>query len=292
MEVLQTQSVQIQNSNEDLSSIPAKFDSQLSTEEMEEMEELLETFAAKYVGRGIWNMFMTLVFNLKFKIPAGYTAMNCITIIHYNFMHYCRDIYCLICRVHAAKYIANHKIIERLFDISKSDMDEKEKNLLITYEYFVWFYNFRNSANSFAEKTPPELEEVIRHFNGDSSTINPSDFDYENIHYGIWHCIFLLITKCFQLDQIKAVYFIIVNYMKYLPEKQKAIFNEFRKQNDVTELFDDDSIQMEDLCISFFEWAYVLYSEMNGQSGLRVFSENVVRDAYYNISFCTKACGK
>lgn len=273
-------------------SIPIEKESKLSDKHKSEKEELLDTFTAKYVGRGIWNMFMTLVFNLKFGLPEKTSAFSCISIIHHNFLMYCKDIYCLVCRGHAAKYITKHKIIDRLDEIDKNVEDEQEKTALITYEYFNWFYNFRNSANSFANKQPPELNDVIRFFSGDESSIEEDDFTYDKIQTGIWHCFFILITRCYTKDHVSATFFLIANYMKFIPEKQKNLYLEFRARNDFLEIMSDPEMTSEELCVELFEWSYALYNFVNSNSDIRVFNKDVISDAYYNMAYCSHACGK
>lgn len=280
-------SIKHHNSN----SLSVEFQSKLTSEYKSEKDELLDTFAAKHVGRGIWNMFMTLVFMLKFGLPDGHSALECVSLIHYNFLHYCRDIYCLVCRVHAAKFISNHKITEKLYELNREIEDEDEKNSLIIYEYFNWFYTFRNSANSFANKQGPEFNDVIRFFSGEESSINNEDFTYDKIHVGIWHCFFILITRCYNKDHVKATYFLIGNYMKFLPTLQKNLYLEFKARNNFLELISDEELTSEELCVDLFDWTYALYNFINSNSEMKVFSKDAVSDAYYNMAFCSSSCG-
>ena len=255
-----------------------------------EREELLNSFVAKNVGRGIWTMFMTIVFMLKNNIPQGYSALQCISIIHYVFMHYCKDIYCLICRAHAARYISNHKIIDKLYEINNSMEDEQDRDHLVLYTYFVWLYDFRNSANSFANKANPELDDVIRFFNGEESTIKSEDFSYEKLKDGIWHCIFVLVAKCSTIQQVRAVYFVICNYFKFLPLRQKQYYIEFKEKYDFSIVLEDYEATAENVCVAFFEWTYMLYEHVN--VGYKIYSEDIIKDVNYNSTFCTKKCGE
>lgn len=266
------------------SSIPVEIEP--SEEYKLKRQQLLNTFVAKNVGRGIWNMFMTLVFALRYNIPEKYTTYQCISLINYNFMRYCKEIYCLVCRNHAARYISNNKIVQRLRDIQNLEDPDKDNKLI--FEYFNWLYNFRNSANSYANKAHPEFEDVLRFFNGEESGISHEDFCYAKIKDGIWHCIFLLATKSSQTDEIKATYFLIVNYFKYLPLKQKQIFDEAKLKYNFMQVLEDDNSD-EANCIYFFEWIYIMYKLLNEE--YETYEKELLEDVYYNMTFCSTSCG-
>lgn len=255
------------------------FDGNLSETQSQQKEEILKSFEAKFVGRGVWNMFMTLVFDIDNF--SHHNTLSKIKIIHFAFLLYCKNIYCGICREHASEFIKNNTIIENI-----SNMCDKR----MVFEYFKWFYLFRNSANKNNGITPPSYSDVIDYFNGDFiQQIPVSDFVYEKIENGVWHCLFILVTKCHELNHVHAIYYIICCYMKRLPYKQLNLYKTFVENHDFKVAFEDKCV--ENICIAFFDWLYALYRFINSRSDINVYDKDIIRDAYYNIGTCDKSCG-
>lgn len=254
----------------------------LNESELKEKEELLEYFKAKYM-RGVWNMFMTMTFNIQNFPNSLKCPLKWISIIHFCFIHYCKVIYCKTCRTHASEFISSNPIIDRIYDCD-------EDNEMI-YLYFEWFYNFRNAANSHSAiiKIHPSFPDVLKFFNGLDSSIDSNDFTYEKIQNGIWHVLLLLSTKCHTREEVSIVYFFIDMYMNFLPKKQSELYVIFKEKHNFEEaLYSDDCI--ESICVSLFDWLYELYSFINSNSEIKVYSKKVIKETYYNISFCTKGC--
>lgn len=268
--------------NMDLLNVLPIYNGDLNEQELEEKKDLLEFFKAKYM-RGIWHMFMTMVYNISMYHSLDYEPIKCICIIHFCFMYYCKDIYCMICRGHAAEFISKNQIIDAVYNCENDDE--------MIFIYFEWFYRFRNAANSHLGKIGPPFREAINFFSGEHSQIDKTDFEYPKIQNGIWHVLFMIATKCHQLEHVRIIYFFIKTYMNFLPLEQKNFYEQFKFENNF-ELALHSSDSVESICVAFFDWIYELYRFINLKSDIRVFSKKVLKEAYYNISFCDHECDK
>ncbi len=253
----------------------------LTSKEERQRDEMKENWKASKVGRGIWNMFMTVIYNIVKINLFNLTVLQKFAAINYCFTTYCKDAYCLKCREHAIKFLNKRDIV--------SVIHKQKKDREIRDVYFSWIYNFRVSANKNAGHESPSEEEAIDYFAGHESNINPSDFDYELIENGVFHCLFILTTECHRKEHVNAVYVLISMYMPYLPKIQRKLYNTYISNNDFSQALKDD-ISTDDLCISLFDWIYSMYKFINTSSGVKIYSKRVIRDAYYNISYCSKGC--
>lgn len=249
----------------------------LTRSERKQKEELMEKFKAKYM-RGVWYLFMFCVANAdKNRI----SILRTISIIHFCFMHYCREIYCMKCRLHASEFIDRNRIIDTIYNCKTDDE--------MMYYYFDWFYRFKDSVNIRRGIKSAPAEEVLKQLLGLSSEINSHDYDYEKIENGIWHIFFMLVTKCCDQEHVETVYTFIKIGFNCFPEKQRNLFLDFCKLHNFEEAIDSDEL-IEYKCICFFDWIYSLYKYINTNSDIRIFSKIVVKESYYNISFCTEDC--
>lgn len=234
-------------------------------------KELLETFKAKYVGRGVWFTVtemitcvilkkFTLLFDKQFQIKT----------IHLFFMLYCQNIYCLICRYHAANFIKSNP-----------------KDLSSPLAYFWWICKFHRAANINAGKTSPD-DKIINdiYLKGNGS----SELNYHTCQIGIWHFFFIVATKCVNRGQIIAFYYLIIEFMANSFEEQKQLFIEFASEHKFSEALSTDDMTEIDLCISFFEWIYAMYAFINERSNEKVYSLELIKYTYYNLEYCTDKC--
>jgi hypothetical protein len=236
-------------------------------------DELLETFKAKYSGRGVWYTIFTLVSCLilnKFRIsfPKHFQLKT----IHLFFMIYCQNIYCLICRHHAADF-----------------MLENPKDLSSAINYFKWLYKFHKAANINSGKTSPSYSYVERIYLGEEGD---TMLNYHDCQVGIWHFFFIVSTKCTNRGQIVAFYYIILEFMCNTFPEQSDMFKEFSEENKFTDALSMDNIDDVDLCMIFFEWLYALYSFINTRSNEKVYDIETIKNTYYNLEYCTESCDK
>lgn len=247
-----------------------------------EKQELLDTFKAKSVGRGIWHVMHKLVAMLILgQLFNGFDVEFQVLTIHLCFMMYCEYIYCLICRHHAAEFIGSNPILP--FLNTKKDISAQI--------YFEWLYNFHKAANHNANKNSPAMRDVINFYLGSGiTTINEDELKYKDIQVGIWHFFFMLVTKCHQSGQISAVYYLLSQFMSSLPGREGSLFRDFAEKHKFTDALLKEGISNQELCMSFFDWIYALHSDMNTKLGFKVYSLDLMKDAYYNLEFCDNNC--
>lgn len=254
--------------------------------------EITESFKAKEVGRGIWFVITTLISSLILNKSKenDKTLFHKMNGIYISFIIYCKYIYCGHCRDHAAIYIKEHP------------MSDKLNNTSGIISLFNWIYNFHKSAN---EKRPnndiktPDIVDVknyyldgYREFSKSLSMIKDSDFEYNLIEKGIWHYFFLLITKCTTRSHINLIYYLILEFMPNLPHKQYTLFYEFCNKHRFTEALNDDTITDDYLIVCLFDWFYSMYSFINTKSDLTVYSKENLRQVYFYLDVCREDCDK
>lgn len=291
----------------------------------DEKQELLDTFKAGSVGRGVWFVMEKLVSMLLLgQMYEGFTDKFHLLTIHSCFMMYCENIYCLVCRHHAAEYIGTTRIIRTITSGDKR----------IVQNYFEWLYNFHKLANHNAKKESPPLRDVMNFYLGEwsrtqsvhqvvenpiqnssvrqeakgsgqeawigtagdalskttTSSINENVFTYDRIQVGVWHFFFMLATKCHQAGQVSAVYYLLLQFMSSLSGRPGALFREFTEKHKFTDALLKNDINIQELCISFFDWIYALHSYMNTKMGIKVYDQELMKDTYYNLEFCDRDC--
>lgn len=235
------------------------------------MEGILETFKAKYVGRGVWYtiaMMVTCIYLNKFTI--SFNKYFQIKTVHLFFMIYCQHIFCLICRHHAADF-----------------MIENPKDLSSPLSYFKWIYKFHKAANINAGKTSPSylyVENIYLKEKGDP------ELNYHDCQIGIWHFLFIVATKCTNRGQIIAFYYLIIEFMSNIFPEQQLMFNEFTKNHMFSEALSIEDLNDIDLCISFFEWIYALYYYINTKSNENTYDITTIKNTYYKLEYCTDKC--
>lgn len=264
-------------SNADLKKVEGKLDHD------EQTQEILDSFKAKFVGFGVWyvNHILSshIVKNFHTMIDPGNKMMT----VYICFIVYCKFIYCGICRHHAAGQIQKTSITSKI-----EIPTEETANLL-----FDWFYDFHKAANTHAKKSSPSKEHVRNYFlNGIDSDIHHDTYTYENIQNGMWHYFFLLSTKCHSHEHISCLYYIILEFMPYLPSVQRQLFVSFCSTHRFTDALNDHTISGEELCICFFDWLHAMYYEINSKSGIKVYPKETLNDIYFYLDVCSKDCDK
>lgn len=249
-------------------------------------KEILDTFKAKYVGCGIWYINHVLSANIIKSNHSIITEQNKLLTVYMCFLVYCQSIYCGICRQHASKQIKNTSISDQI-----ETPDDNTK-----YVLFEWFFDFHKAANSHSGKNNIVTKnEYYNFFVNDIETKNifeKENYTYEKIQVGMWHYFFLLTTKCYHKKQVMYIYYLILEFMPYLENKQRTIFHEFCKKHRFSAALNDNSLPIDQLCTSFFDWIYAMYSEMNSKSGIIVYPLDVLKNVYFHLDVCTDNCDK
>lgn len=248
-----------------------------------ETNEILDTFKAKHVGRGIWHVEHTLSACFVNQNGDISNLHNKIMTVYMCFIVYCKFIYCGICRHHAAGQIHETSITSII-----ESPDSNTPNIL-----FDWFYDFHRAANIHAGKSSPSREDVREFFiEGKENSIKRSNYSYDKIHTGIWHLFFLLSTKCHSHEQIACVYYLMLEYMPHLPQPQKTYFAQFCEKHRFTEALNDLTLPNEVLCICFFDWIHAMYEDMNKRSNVKVYPLEKLKNIYFYLDVCNKDCDK
>lgn len=248
-----------------------------------EREELLETFKSRYVGRGVWKIQHKLSSKLiKKDYNLSVDREFLLETYHTLFVTYCRVMYCLICRHHAADVMIKNpgSIIVTSPDPAKY------------HQYFEWLYNFHVKANQNAEKGSPDFQNVYGYYVEGKNTLNPSDLEYDRVQNGYWHYFFLLTTKSSRRGHATAIYYLILEIFDDAEEPVHEVFREFIMKHRFTTALKDSDISETELCSVLFDWIYALYKEMNEFTGNRVFSRDTVRETYYTLEYCMEDCDK
>lgn len=247
-----------------------------------ERQELLDTFKASSVGRGIWYIQHVMSASIIKQVNDIVTTSNKLMTVYMTFIVYCRFIYCGFCRNHAAEQIQRTSI--------SSEIQNPNRNT--PFLLFRWFYNFHKAANAHAKKKSPTEKDVVNYFMYDikDGPIKDSDFSYKKIQCGMWHYFFLLASKCHSHEQISCIYFIMLEFMPHLQTQQRNIFISFCSKHRFTEALNDFDLPNEQLCISFFDWIYAMYAEMQTDAGIKVYDIDLVKDVYFNLESCNKDC--
>lgn len=237
------------------------------------MDDILETFKAKYVGRGVWYTVTKMVSCIilgKFSLTASKIFQ--LRTVHLFFMIYCQNIYCLICRYHAADFIYANP-----------------KNLESPFEYFIWLYNFHKAANNNAKKSSPSFKRIKNIYIDEEGD---SELNFHDCQNGIWHFLFIVATKCTDKGQIVALYYLIIEFMSNIFMEQRIMFGEFADKHKFTDALAAKEISEIDLCRSLFDWIYALYADINSKSGEKVYDIETIRSTYYSLEYCTDNCDK
>jgi len=250
-------------------------------------EQILETFKAKFVGRGVWNVLHTLTANVN-NNDSIYTKKYLIILINEFFLIYCENIYCQSCRQHASEFISKYPI----YNIFENNEIEDDKYPILYLEWLVKFHNHANNHAGHLEVI--DIDVVIDYYiiGNNNEFIKNSDFEFINIENGMWHFFFLCSSKILKFNQISSFHYLILQFMKTLPYPQKYYFNEFIVKHKFTDALTHNDINESDLCIVFFEWIYELYSYINKKSNLNVFPFKLIKETYYTIDFCDNSCDK
>lgn len=247
--------------------------------------EIRDLCKAKYVGCGIWYIQHILSASIVKNLDNIVDIKTRILIVYICFIIYCKFIYCGICRHHASVQIQKTPITDKIFQV-----DDSSPMVL-----FEWFYNFHKSANINAGKLSPKKEEVVNYFIlnlKDKMEISDDNYSYEKIQCGIWHYFFLLSTKCHGHEQISCIYYLILEFMPYLPKKQKDIFCNFCSNHRFSDALNEISLPVEQLCISFFDWIFAMYEEINSKSNIKVYNIESLKNVYFYLDICNKECDK
>jgi hypothetical protein len=239
---------------------------------MDEKDELLETFKAKNVGRGVWYLLHSQIsFIIKNEDESDISNLMLTQTLHGFFMIYCENIYCSICSKHALEYISKNKI------------DNELKNPI---KYFEWLHDFHTHANlnSGREFTKRSLEHVKMHYLTEPIF---NDLTYDKIQIGVWHFIFMLTTKCKHKGYILALYTLVINTLSNIDEI-KDVFIEYLSKYNFLDVFEDDvDDELSDL---LFEYLYSVYKTINIKLNIKIYDLDLLKVVYYNLDSCDKDC--
>ena len=256
-------------------------------------KEMLESFKAKSVGRGVWYVQHKLCSRVIKDEMKDHPSIFLIQTMYTLFLMYCYAIFCLYCREHAAEFIKQNPFLDEI---------DNEDDLPI--RYFNWLWRFHSRANQNARmagsatlESPPEIEVYNYFVNGKSDKSDKSDklikdenYRYELIQVGFWHYFYLVSISCHNWGHIAGLFYMLNQFMVELPEKQREIFRDFSEKHKFADALYDHEIEIHDLCIALFEWIYALQTQINASIGIKIYSLKLTKEVYFNLEYCDSSC--
>lgn len=191
-------------------------------------------------------------------------------------MTYCKNMFCNVCKHHAADHILSNP-----------------PNLYSFMTFFDWLINFHNNASIHSGKKM-ESHELIKdiYFYKKFS----KDLTFNKCSNGVFHFLFLVCTKIENKEEIFYLYILthifFENFIYDDKGHDKDSFNKFITTYNFEEFLKTENLDFIYMRTSFFCWLYMLYKTINESKGIEVYDFDTVSKSYFEMKTCDLNCDK